>query len=88
MCVCTVVIILSGVATFVRDTATPCRADDGLSSNRCSVEDPIGCYGDESEFTADELAKLDSEGRCVITEHQIRFALLEYSGAQVLLPRA
>jgi len=37
-----------------------------------SMEDQIGSYGDESEFTAEELAKLDGEGRCVITEHQIR----------------
>ena len=61
-----------GVATFVRDSATPIRGEDGLSSSCCCMEDQIGSYGDESEFTAEELAKLDGEGRCVITEHQIR----------------
>ena len=63
---------MSGVATFVRDCATPSRAEDGLSSSHCCTEDRIGSYADESEFTADELAKLDSEGRCVITEHLMR----------------
>jgi len=62
---------VSGVATFVRDCTTPNRAEDGLSSGHCGMEDQIGSYGDESEFTAEELAKLDGEGRCVITEHQI-----------------
>ena len=69
------------MATFVRDCATPVRAEDGLSSGRCCTEDQIGSYCDESEFTADELTKLDGEGRCVITEHQIReirFVQCEY----------
>jgi len=66
-----------GVATFVRDTATPTRAEDGLTSGRCSMEDQIGCYDGEIEFTADELTKLDGEGRCVITEHQIRLSCHE-----------
>jgi len=68
----------SGVATFVRDCATPSRAEDGLSSSHCCVEDQIGSYVDQSEFTADELAKLDGEGRCVITEHQIRSVYCKY----------
>jgi len=67
---------ISGVATFVRDTLTPFTAEDGLSSSCSSSEDPVGCYDGETEFTADELIKLDSEGRCVITEHQIRLALM------------
>ena len=79
LCVCLTVycVVSPGVATFVRDTSTPCRAEDGLSSDHCSMEDQIGCYSGESEFTTDELAKLDGEGRCVITEHQIRLVLCE-----------
>jgi len=72
------VIVISGVATFVRDKATPCRAEDGLSSGRCSVEDQVGGYGGDDEFTADELALLDGEGRCVITEHQITLVFCDY----------
>jgi len=64
--------VILGVATFVRDSASPCRAEDSLSSGISSVDDLVGCYGDQSDFTADELAKLNSEGRCVATEHHIR----------------
>jgi len=70
------VLPMSGVATFVRDSATPYRAEDGLTSNHRCVEDEVGCYSGENEFTDDELAKLDGEGRCVITEHQIRLVSL------------
>lgn len=66
------------MATFVRDTATPCRAEDGLSRDHCSVEEQIGCYVAGDEFTDDDLAKLDGEGRCVITEHQIRLVQCLY----------
>jgi len=67
------VFAISGVATFVRDTATPCQAEDGLATEHLSVQDGRirCCTNMDSDFTADELAKLDSEGRCVITEHQI-----------------
>ena len=61
-----------GVATFVRDPATPCRAEGVLSGDGHSLEDQICCYSGENEFTADELTELDSEGRCVITEYQMR----------------
>jgi exodeoxyribonuclease III len=42
----------------------------------------IGCYDCQAaEFSAEELARLDCEGRCVITEHQI----INASGKESLL---
>ena len=61
----------TGVATFVRDTYTPIKAEDELSGMSCS-DDVIGHYGDQSDFSDEELASLDNEGRTVITQHQLR----------------
>ncbi|XP_078730187.1 DNA-(apurinic or apyrimidinic site) endonuclease 2 [Lampetra fluviatilis] len=72
----------SGVATYCRDVATPLAAEEGLSGllrgasgRRDDGSDgSVGCYGDTSEFTADELQALDAEGRAVVTQHRVRLA--------------
>jgi len=66
------------VATFVRDTMTPIKAEQGLtiahSGEGLTSDQRIGCYGNQmSYFTEDELALLDKEGRTVITEHTIKY---------------
>ena len=65
---------LLGVATFVRNSATPARAEEGLSGLlTTSVEtDYVGCYGDQSEFDDTDLQALDNEGRAIITQHNVR----------------
>jgi len=74
----------SGVATFCLDgVATPIGCEEGLggslpSSASSSSSDSdsctaVGCYdGIHDEFTADELKALDAEGRCVITQHNLK----------------
>lgn len=62
----------SGVATFVKDRATPFRAEEGLSGLLCNEDDVIGSYGDQSGFTDEELHALDNEGRAVLTQHKLR----------------
>lgn len=66
---------VTGVATFVRDGATPWKAEDGLTgiSHEEDEELCIGHYGDHSSFTYEELEALDREGRCVMTQHIIKF---------------
>ena len=62
-----------GVATYVRETGTPWKAEEGLSGGFRSdkEEENIGCYGDQSDFSDEELQSLDSEGRTMITQHKI-----------------
>eukprot|EP00058_Branchiostoma_floridae_P008983 XP_002594471.1 hypothetical protein BRAFLDRAFT_124956 [Branchiostoma floridae] len=64
----------SGVATYCKDGATPIKAEEGLTGllTNQKEEDIIGCYGDQTMFTEDELRLLDKEGRAVITQHTIR----------------
>lgn len=64
----------SGVATFVRDGATPWKAEDGLTGLLHEEDEElcIGHLGDHSSFTNEELEALDREGRCVMTQHVIR----------------
>ncbi|XP_034251614.1 DNA-(apurinic or apyrimidinic site) lyase 2-like isoform X2 [Thrips palmi] len=65
----------SGVATFCRESATPICAEEGLSGILQSKAqfDTVGCYdGLENEFSPQELKRLDSEGRTVITQHKIQ----------------
>lgn len=65
----------SGVANFCRDTATPFSAEEGLTSLlNPKVDGKVGCYGDVTHFSTDELESLDAEGRAVITQHRIRTA--------------
>jgi len=55
----------SGVATYCKATATPVWTQDGLTSGPGSRELAM-------EFNREELRALDSEGRCVITSHNIQ----------------
>ncbi|KAJ3341820.1 DNA-(apurinic or apyrimidinic site) lyase 2 [Gonapodya sp. JEL0774] len=64
----------SGVATYVCTDRipTPLDAEEGFTGllARPGTLSRIGCYGDlELEFDRDELVHLDSEGRCLITDH-------------------
>ncbi|KAJ0405836.1 hypothetical protein ATCC90586_001699 [Pythium insidiosum] len=60
----------SGVATFCRSAVVPTvAAEEGLTG-QWPVDDAIGHLGDiHTAIPAKELAELDSEGRCVITDH-------------------
>ncbi|EDO46129.1 predicted protein [Nematostella vectensis] len=60
----------SGVATFCKDSTTPLAAEEGLTS-QLSASPDIGFYGDDEEFTSDQLSRLDSEGRTILTEHTL-----------------
>ena len=61
-----------GVATFVKDSATPIKAEEGLAGILGSSDDTqVGCYGDHSGFITEELNALDREGRTMITQHRI-----------------
>lgn len=62
------------MATFVRDGATPWKAEDGLTGLLHEEDEElcIGHLGDHSSFTNEELEALDREGRCVMTQHVIR----------------
>lgn len=49
------------------------KAEEGLHSTLTTKTDNIiGCYGDVTDFTEEELEALDAEGRTVITQHKIR----------------
>ncbi|KAL3064789.1 hypothetical protein OYC64_000926 [Pagothenia borchgrevinki] len=61
----------SGVATYCKDSATPCAAEEGLTGLLTHHEGAVGCYGDQSEFCSEELQLLDNEGRTVITQHRV-----------------
>uniref|UniRef100_A0A8C6V0B7 DNA-(apurinic or apyrimidinic site) endonuclease n=1 Tax=Neogobius melanostomus TaxID=47308 RepID=A0A8C6V0B7_9GOBI len=61
----------SGVATFCKDQATPCAAEEGLTGLLTSHDGAVRCYGDQTEFSNEELQLLDNEGRAVITKHRI-----------------
>ncbi|KAA0714105.1 DNA-(apurinic or apyrimidinic site) lyase 2 [Triplophysa tibetana] len=59
----------SGVATYCKDRATPFLAEEGLTGLLITHEEAVGCYGDQLEFSSEELLALDNEGRAVITQH-------------------
>ncbi|KAM9341904.1 DNA-(apurinic or apyrimidinic site) endonuclease 2 [Pholidichthys leucotaenia] len=61
----------SGVATYCKDRATPFAAEEGLTGLLTNHEGAVGCYGDHTEFSNEELQMLDNEGRAVITQHHI-----------------
>ncbi|KAF3697174.1 DNA-(apurinic or apyrimidinic site) lyase 2 [Channa argus] len=61
----------SGVATYCKDNATPFAAEEGLTGLLTNHEGAVGCYGDHSEFSSEELQLLDNEGRAIITQHKI-----------------
>lgn len=66
----------SGVATYCRERATPTLAEEGLSGTSLvskNQSDNVGCLGDvEIQFSPQELKRLDSEGRTVITQHKFK----------------
>ncbi|KAJ8016775.1 hypothetical protein DPEC_G00010870 [Dallia pectoralis] len=62
----------SGVGTYCKDNATPFAAEEGLTGLLTSNhEGNIGCYGDQREFSSEELKLLDNEGRAVLTQHTV-----------------
>ncbi len=64
---------MTGVATYVKDSATPVKAEEGLSGQLASddLHANIACYGDQADFTDEELQSLDNEGRTIMTQHTI-----------------
>ncbi|XP_051914040.1 DNA-(apurinic or apyrimidinic site) lyase 2 [Hippocampus zosterae] len=62
----------SGVATYCKDIATPIAAEEGLTGLLTNNAGAIGCYGNQSEFTDDELQLLDNEGRAIVTQHRVQ----------------
>ncbi|CAK6963881.1 DNA-(apurinic or apyrimidinic site) lyase 2 isoform X1 [Scomber scombrus] len=61
----------SGVATYCKDSATPFAAEEGLTGLLTNHAGAVGCYGDHTEFSNEELQQLDNEGRAVITQHKV-----------------
>ncbi|XP_029362084.1 DNA-(apurinic or apyrimidinic site) endonuclease 2 [Echeneis naucrates] len=61
----------SGVATYCKDSATPFAAEEGLTGLLTNHQGAIGCYGDHTKFSEEELLLLDNEGRAVITQHRV-----------------
>ncbi|XP_008276608.1 DNA-(apurinic or apyrimidinic site) endonuclease 2 [Stegastes partitus] len=61
----------SGVATYCKDSSTPFAAEEGLTGLLTNHEGAVGCYGDHTEFSSEELQLLDNEGRAVITQHKV-----------------
>uniref|UniRef100_A0A3Q2R0P0 DNA-(apurinic or apyrimidinic site) endonuclease 2 n=1 Tax=Fundulus heteroclitus TaxID=8078 RepID=A0A3Q2R0P0_FUNHE len=53
------------------DNATPSAAEEGLTGLLTNHERAVGCYGDQADFSSEELQLLDNEGRAVITQHKI-----------------
>ena len=64
---------LLGVATFVRDSYAPLKYEEGITGLLATGNEDIdiGCYGDHTTFTHEELEELDAEGRVVLTQHQV-----------------
>jgi AP endonuclease 2 len=67
----------SGTATFVRKTLPVFRAQEGLTGRISTTKQPkqsednciVYITSSEVNLTEEELLLLDSEGRCVITDH-------------------
>ncbi|XP_057680851.1 DNA-(apurinic or apyrimidinic site) lyase 2 [Corythoichthys intestinalis] len=62
----------SGVATYCKNSAMPFAAEEGLTGVLTNHKGAIGCYGNQSGFTDEELQLLDNEGRAVITQHKVQ----------------
>ena len=67
--------LATGVATYVKEAATPIKCEEGLSGILAAdnSDQNIGCYGDQGSFTDEILQKLDNEGRAVITQHRVMY---------------
>lgn len=64
-------LMCTGVATYCKDSATPFAAEEGLTGLLTNHAGAVGCYGDHTEFSSEELQQLDNEGRAVITQHKV-----------------
>ena len=56
------------MVTFCRESALPVLAEEGLTGSLLSAKkrDAIGCYGDTSAFTEDEVGRArEEEGKKV-----------------------
>ncbi|KAB5567484.1 hypothetical protein PHYPO_G00233310 [Pangasianodon hypophthalmus] len=73
----------SGVATFCKDSITPFAAEEGLTGRLVNHREAVGCYGDQGEFSIEELQSLDNEGRAVITQHKFKHSV-EAEGFETL----
>ena len=50
------------------------KAEEGLSGGLCpDDESGIGSLGNLTDFTEEELASLDREGRTIITQHSVMY---------------
>lgn len=49
---------------------TPIAAEEGLSSV-LTPQPSIECYGNNTDFTLEDLESLDAEGRAMLTEHKL-----------------
>ncbi|KAM9475284.1 DNA-(apurinic or apyrimidinic site) endonuclease 2 isoform 2-T2 [Clarias gariepinus] len=72
-----------GVATFCKDSATPFAAEEGLTGRLVNHGEAVGCYGDQGDFSIDEIQSLDNEGRAVITQHKFKHSV-EAEGLETL----
>jgi AP endonuclease-2 len=66
--------LLLGVATFCREGFAPTHSEEGLAGTLPSSQevDCIGCYGAiDQHFNPNEKKSLDSEGRCIMTQHDV-----------------
>lgn len=75
-----VILIFSGVATYAAKGFTPIKAEEGLSEllqiqmNK-QLPDAVGNYvmlEEETEENVSLLRYIDSDGRCVITQHLVQ----------------
>lgn len=70
---CLAFLMCTGVATYCKDSATPFAAEEGLTGLLTIHKGAVGCYGDHTEFSSEELQLLDNEGRAIITQHRIKW---------------
>ncbi|XP_002739716.1 DNA-(apurinic or apyrimidinic site) endonuclease 2-like [Saccoglossus kowalevskii] len=64
----------SGVATFCHNDFTPLAAEEGLSGilSSSAGNEVVGNYGNQTDFTDEELRSLDNEGRALLSLHKIK----------------
>lgn len=51
-----------GVATFCKDSVTSVAAEESLSGQFATLNRHVGCYGNMTAFTQEQLQALDIEG--------------------------
>ena len=83
----------SGVAIFCKNSVTPIKVQAGLSDiYEQDANTAIGCYGDLfSVFTKERIKELDTEGRTLITQHELNNTRNKYNKLiiiNVYCPRA